>query len=54
MRRLWILSLIASAVLMIGMAVLGSASGTANSLLLGSVIAVILYFSPPHKQVSDP
>jgi hypothetical protein len=50
MRRLWILLVIASAVLVIGMGALGSTAGAADSLLLGAVSAACLYFNPPRRQ----
>jgi ferric-dicitrate binding protein FerR (iron transport regulator) len=46
MRRVWLLLLIAAGVLWLGMAALGSAAGAGDSLLLGVVSAVLLYFSP--------
>ncbi len=52
-RRLWFLLLTASAILVVGMAALGSALGAANSLLLGAVTAVFLYFSPPPQRESN-
>ena len=50
MRRLWIVLVIVSAVLVIGMGALGSAAGAADSMLLGVVSAAFLYFSPPRRQ----
>lgn len=46
-RRLWFLLLMVSGILVVGTAVLGSALAAADSLLLGAVTAVFLYFSPP-------
>jgi DUF3040 family protein len=46
MHRLWLTSLIASGVLLLGMAVLGSVAGVDGSLVLGVVSAILLYFSP--------
>jgi hypothetical protein len=52
-RRLWFLLLMASGPLMVGLAALGSALGAADSLLLGAVTAVLLYFSPPPPRETD-
>ena len=52
-RRLWFLLLMASGVLTVGTAALGSPLGAADSLLLGAVTLVFLYFSPPPQQESN-
>jgi Flp pilus assembly protein TadB len=52
-RRLWFLLLLVSGILVVGTAALGSALGAADSLLLGAVTAVFLYFSPPSRRESD-
>jgi hypothetical protein len=46
MRRLWLLVLIASGVLMIGTIALNSGAGAAGSMLLGALSAVLLYLTP--------
>lgn len=46
MHRLWLSLLIASGVLLIGLAVLGSVAGVEGALVLGVVSAIVLYFNP--------
>lgn len=46
MHRLWLSLLIASGVLLFGLAVLGSVAGVEGALVLGVVSAIALYFTP--------
>lgn len=46
MHRLWLSLLIASGVLLIGLAVLGSVAGVEGALVLGVLSLIFLYFNP--------